>query len=198
MKSTKKIVLVLFVLVLSLFIVACGDKEKETTAPTPTTSSGTQTTPAVTGRDLGGLQVVIADWWTTDETSYRITDTTYQEDYWKYQDEQMAAHNYTIVRQGVASWSEMSESAMLSITTNKPCGDIIVLDSAWVASLLDKGMFADVSGLEEFDFKDDKWNQAVLQVMTVNDSIYGFAGSTEPRTGVFFNMDLFEQLGVPV
>ncbi len=200
MSKMKKLVLLFMVMVLALAFVACGEEETPAdNKTTPTTSAGGNQATPTTGapedtRDLKGLEVVIADWWTADD--YNVPKTTYEEEYWAFQDEMMKAHNYTIVRKNVATWSEMTEQAMLSISTNQPLGSVIVLDSGFVASLLDKGLFADVSDIEEFDFKEDKWNKAVLDVMTVGDAVYGFAGSTEPRTGVFFNMDLFKELGV--
>ncbi len=200
MKSVKRIMLLLVVLVFAFSVVACGDKEeKKETEPTKAAGDATQgaqkpTEPAEQVRDLGGKEIVIADWWSGED--YRNPNTTYLEDYWNHQDEMMEKHNYTIVRKSVSSWADMGQDAMLSITNNNPVGDIIVLDSGSVAALLDKGLFADVSVLKEFDFTDDKWNKAVLEVMTVGNAVYGFAGSTEPRTGIFFNMDLFETLGV--
>lgn len=200
MKSAKKLMLLLVVLVFAFSVVACGDKEeKKETNPTKAPDNATQgvqkpTEPAEQVRDLNGKEIVIADWWSGED--YREAKTTYLEDYWNHQDEMMEKHNYTIVRKSVSSWADMGQDAMLSITNGKPIGDIIVLDSGSVAALLDKGLFADVSVLKEFDFTDDKWNKAVLEVMTVGNAVYGFAGSTEPRTGVFFNMDLFETLGV--
>lgn len=198
MKNVKKLALFLVVLVFAFSVVACGDKpaDSDTTTPSPTTGGQSSATPTDTepARDLEGRRIVIADWWSTE--TYRDPTTTYLEDYWNYQDEMMEKYNYTIVREAVSDWGNMGQDAMLSITNGSPVGDIIVLDSSSVASLLDKGLFADVSVLTEFDFTDDKWNKAVLEVMTVGNAIYGFAGSTEPRTGVFFNMDMFETLGV--
>lgn len=199
MKNVKKLMLLLVVLVFAFSVVACGDKdEDDKNSTTPSATQGQNTTkptePAEEVRDLGGKEIVIADWWSTE--TYRDANTTYLEDYWNHQDEMMKKYNYTIVRKGVSSWGDMGQDAMLSITNGSPIGDIITLDSGSVAALLDKGLFADVSVLKEFDFTDDKWNKAVLEVMTVGNAVYGFAGSTEPRTGVFFNMDLFETLGV--
>ncbi len=197
MGKMKKLVLTLMLLALAMAFVACGKDDepadKPTNTPTTAPTKG-EDKPSEPARDLGGKEIVIADWWTTDD--YNVPKTTYEEEYWAYQNQMMKDHKYTIVRKNVAQWEGFSETAMLSITINEPCGHVIVLDSGWVASLMDKGYFADVSDVKEFDFTDDKWNKAVLDVMSVGDAIYGFAGSTEPRTGVFFNMDLFKQLGV--
>lgn len=207
----KKLVTFLMISVMALCLAACGDSNetenkatatpKATEAPKTEENAATETEEDAEARDLGGQTIVIADWWSgneegTDESNYRITDTTYQEEYWDYQDEMMEKYNYKLIRQTKSSWADMAQDAMLSITTNNPLGDIIVLDSGSVASLLDKGMFADVSNVSEFDFSDEKWNQAVLEVMTVGDAVYGFAGSTEPRTGVFYNKELFKQAGL--
>lgn len=206
MKNLKKLLLLVVVLAFVFALVGCGDDKKNESDPTkapeatkaPEGNKDPEATPTpVDDRNLGGKEIVIADWWSDPEgNNERDTSTQYMEDYWDYQDKMMKDHNYTIVRKGPYGWGEVQSNAMLSITNGEPYGDIIVLDSGWVASLLDKGLFADVSALEEFNFSDDKWNQGVRDVMTVGNATYGFAASTEPRTGIFFNMDLFETLGI--
>ncbi len=200
MKNLKKLLLLVVVLTFIFALVGCGDdKENEkdpTKAPTPTSGEDKPSatpTPA-DDRDLKGQTITVTDWWSND--SWRKEDTQYLEDYWAYQDKMMKDHNYKIVGSTPYDWGSVQQTAMLSITNGEPVGDIIALDSGWIASLLDKGLFADVSNLEEFDFTDDKWNKTVLEVMTVGNAVYGFASSTEPRSGVFFNRDLFETLGI--
>lgn len=197
MKNLKKLLLLVAVLAFVFALSGCGEnEEKKDPEPTkaPVTNAPSATEAPVDNRDLGGKKIVLADWWSGED--YRKEDTSYLEDYWAFQDKMMKDHNYTFVREAPYGWGDVQSNAMLSITNGEPYGDIIVLDSSWVASLLDKGLFADVSTLDEFDFTDDKWNKAVLEVMTVGNAVYGFAGSTEPRTGVFFNMDLLEYLGI--
>ena len=66
------------------------------------------------------------------------------------------------------------ESTTLSITNNKPDGQIVTMDNRWIASLLSNGQFTDVSKVSTVDWNDEKWNAKVKEVMTINGGLYGF------------------------
>lgn len=147
------------------------------------------------GRDLYGLEVVLVDWWSDDE--WNVPRNHYQEAFWEMQNQAMKNHNYTFKRVANGEWRETwPEEYLAGISENNPMGQIVTFDSRWVASLITTGAFLDVSKLPSVDWSDRKYNQAVLEVMSYNGGIYGFASGMEPRTGVFFNKALFKDAGV--
>lgn len=208
MSTIKKVLLVVLACVVCLSLVACkksdenktdDKKNNTTTAPTntPEPTKGGETTPEPTDvpvekNDFGGASVILADWWSPE--NWKDPTNSIDEAFWDWQNQLMADNNYTFDRKKCYEWGEVQETATLSITTNEPVGDIIVLDSGWVASLLDKDMFRDVSNMKYFNWDDAKWNQGVKDVMTIGKGIYGFAAGLEPRTGIFFNKDLFKKI----
>ena len=148
--------------------------------------------------DLGGQTITIGDWWSGDGDSYWDTyfsSSDEQEEYKQYQLSMMEEHNYTLTRKSVYGWGDEAEVAMLSIVANEPVADIMLFDYRFIADFFaqEEPLFCDVSQCEAFDFSDEKWNKAVIDMMTVNGKIYGFATGCEPRTGVFFNKDLYAQ-----
>ena len=148
-------------------------------------------------RDLRGLEVVILDWWSSPDLWDDVSNG-YEEAFFDMLHEAEKEHNFKIRRQnGEYGWGDSYiESVLLSISDNCPDGSIILLDNRWVAPLLSSGKMLDVSRVSTVDWNDDKWNKAVKDLMTVNGAIYGFAAGTEARTGVFFNKDIFKQLGI--
>ncbi len=147
-------------------------------------------------RDLKGLEVTLVDWW-SDEDDWKQARNAYEEAYWDMQNKAMKDHNYTFKRVRNGDWrNEWAEEFLLGVQDNNPMGSIVTFDSRWVASLLTTGAFLDVSKLPSIDWSDKKYNQGVINVMSYNGGIYGFAAGLEPRTGVFFNKALLKAAGV--
>lgn len=193
-------------------LAACGGKDEKTDAKgntpaaTPTTAPTTAPenkdpeatpTPAATpipDRNLGGLDIIIGDHWTPDETP--APSTQQEEDTLKYRQDIMKKYNYTIKSKTVAGWGEMLDACVTSITNGDPIAQIFELDYRFVAQPLANGLFYDLATLSEFDFTEAKWNKLVLDLMTRGDSIYGMrASKSEPRGGVIFNKRLLEDAG---
>lgn len=146
-------------------------------------------------RDLHGLEVVYVDWWSDDQ--WNVPQNHYQEAFWEMQNQAMKNNNYTFTRVANGEWRETwPEEYLAGVSENNPMGHIVTFDSRWVASLLTTGAFLDVSKLPSADWSDRKYNQAVLEVMSYNGGVYGFAAGMEPRTGVFFNKALLKDAGV--
>lgn len=202
MKNAKKLILVLAIAVFAFASVACT-KGGEKTTPTPTaTTAPTNTvtevvTPTEAPRDLKGLEVNLIDWWSNED--WNKANNNYQVAYFDMLNDAMAKYNFKFARKCIVNdWSAYSEQCMLAITEGNPWGQIITLDSSWVAGLLNTGAFTDVAKVSTINWSDSKFNQAAIKAMSVGDSIYGFAAGFEPRTGVFLNGALFKQAGLDV
>ena len=198
MSTIKKMLLVVTACVFVLALAACGpDKNNTTTTtPTPTTVAAATATPTpVPDRDLKGLAVVVGDWWSGDDWQFP-TSSTADELNSEYQHEMMKKYNYTITRKTICGWGDQAETCLLSITSNEPLADVMTFDYRFIGAFMDQEdpLFSDVATLKEFDFTDSKWNKAVVDSMTVGNSIYGFATGIEPRTGIFYNKDLVKKL----
>lgn len=212
MINKKRIVALGLALVLSLTSFAACKKEdpKETKAPSTAgenkpgetkpgenkpgeTDAPTEgdTTKAPIEMDLGGMEIVIGDWWSEAETP--DPETTYEEDLLAYRESIMEEYNFTISQKNIGGWSDIQEMCSTDILSGTPRAQIYVLDSSFVPALLAKNLFYDVSTLDAFDFSEDKWNEPVKELMTFEGGIYGFASGSEPRTGIFFNKRLYEE-----
>ncbi|MBQ6660452.1 MAG: InlB B-repeat-containing protein [Lachnospiraceae bacterium] len=145
--------------------------------------------------DLGGIHVLIGDWWSGDADLYwdTVDDATRE-----YQQSLMTQGNYTITRGSVypGGWANQAEAGILSIMMDEPLADVMVFDYRFIGNFFaqEEPLFCDVSKCEAFDFSDEKWNKAVIDAMTIGDKIYGFAVGFEPQTGIYYNKNLYATL----
>jgi hypothetical protein len=203
-KKNQKFLAVLLILAmcLSMFTACGGNKTKETSnnaeptveATTPTEEATPTATeePAV---DLGGMEIVIGDWWSSADPA---APTTAQEEATQaYREEIQAKYNFTIKQVAVAEWGTMQETFTTSTMAEDPAAQVFILAPDWVAQPLANGLVYDLATLENLDFTESKWNPSVLKTLTYGDSVYGMAaGKPEPKLGVYWNKRLFEEAGL--
>ncbi len=159
-----------------------GNEDKPTEAPT---------TKEV--KDLGGIEVIIGNWW---QGEAKDPETQFEEDQLAYREAIQKDNNFTIMEKKIADWGGMQELAVSTITASTPEASIFVLDSSWVPAMLNQHLFYPLNTLESFNFEDDKWNAEVKEMLTFDGSTYGMAVGSEPRLGIFFNKRMFEEAGM--
>ncbi len=211
-KSTMKLIAAVLTLAMAIScLTACGNNvateptgTSEPTATTAVTAAATDKpsetvatstpTPTPMFTDLGGMEIIIADWWTTDESE----PTTAKEEATRdYRNQIMADYNFTIKQTSIGGWGDHKETFILSTMAGKPKGQIFIMDQSFVATPLLNGLFYDLATLEAFDFTESKWNKDMINLMSRGDSIYGMrAGKSEPRLGIFWNKRMFEDAGL--
>ena len=202
----KFLMLILLVLCAGVCLVACGDdddddssssKKKKKADADVTETVTEEVTPTPTPRDCKGIEVFLLDWWSNPET-WRTPNNQYQTVFFDMLADAEETYNFKFNRKNAEyGWgNNYIEATTLSITNNKPDGQIVTMDNRWIASLLSNGQFTDVSKVSTVDWSDEKWNARVKEVMTINGGLYGFAAGTEARTGVFFNKGIFKQFNV--
>ncbi|MBO4696736.1 MAG: extracellular solute-binding protein [Lachnospiraceae bacterium] len=145
-------------------------------------------------RDLNGLEVTLVTWW---DLEWENSQNDYETAYWEMQNEAMKKYNYTLKNTKLMDWAlEYPEVFLLGVYENRPVGSIVCMDSRWIGPLMQTGALLDVSNLPSANWSDEKYNQAVIDMMSFNGALYGFASGMEPRSGVFFNKDLFTAAGL--
>lgn len=192
-------------------VAACSSSDgKETTKaqegteaqkPTEGSSQG-DTTPEVTTteapkRDLGGMSIVIGDWWTNPDAA--VEENDYNQATQDYRDQIQKDNNFTIVRKSIGGWGAGEGGIVTvandSIMSGTPAAQVITLDAGWVPQFLNAGYMYSLDTLPSANFSDAKWNKATLAALTFNGHTYGMAVGSEPRLGVFFNVRLIEEAG---
>ena len=152
-------------------------------------------------RNLKGLQIIIGDTYSPEITP--APTNAWEEARMLYREDIMQTYNCTIVAKKVADWDEMQEVFINSVEAGEPVAQVFELDYRFFAKPLSMGLFYDLATLDELGVtindreRKDKWSDAVTEVMTKGESIYGMRWSwMEPGGGIIFNKRLFEEAGL--
>ena len=136
--------------------------------------------------DLGGMSIVIGDWWTSADAAEPTTD----------QEEAtlnivMRFSRNIILQfhsQSIGAWSDIQELFTLSTMANL-AAQVCLMDQSFLAKPIANGLFYDLSTLSALDFTQSKWNQNDISEMTIGKT-YGMAsGKSEPRGGIFLEQE---------
>lgn len=158
-------------------------------------SGDSQSAEKKTFDDLGGMEVIVADWYTDANTLAERTDEfgKKQNQYWQDIQDQ---YNFTIKRDALYSYTDAKKDYVNSVMANNPSYQLYYLYQEFVSEPLMKGLMYDLSTLPEFNFDEEKWNPTVKELMSIGDGIWGMSPDSEPRGGVFFNKRLFKEAGI--
>ena len=145
--------------------------------------------------DLGGIEVVIRDWWSSGE---RTVNSAYDEARIEYLEWAEETYNFTIKETLISGWGSMPQDFIDYATTGgdeyyvftwRQCGEMI--------SSMNSGLMYDLSTLDCLDFTEDKWRSGVHKLMSKNGGIYGMRGiEPEPRGCMYFNKRLLTEAGI--
>ncbi|SDA58144.1 ABC-type glycerol-3-phosphate transport system, substrate-binding protein [Butyrivibrio sp. INlla18] len=147
--------------------------------------------------DLGGMDIIIRDWWSGDEQE---PQNDYEEALKDYRDWIQETYNFTIKSQAISDWGSTPQDFVDYVTTG---GDdvnylFVLRDDPAITSAMANGLLYDLSTLDCLDFNDIKFQRNLLhEQYSKGDSIYAmFAGYSEARTGVYFNKRLLTEAGI--
>ena len=153
--------------------------------------------------DLGGMEIIIRDWWTDPDED---PGNEYEEATQEYHEWLQETYNFTITRTGISDHSS-SVQDFLDYTTAG--GDeknyVFVLPGYWnywddstTASAFQNDLFYDLSSLDCLDFTREKFTANLThQQYSKDGGIYAmYEGTPEPRTGVYFNKRLLREAGI--
>lgn len=157
------------------------------------------TTPPESGdsdvRDLGGLEIIIADHFTNPD---RDPINPEEEALQAYREEMMKKHNFTIKQMAITDWGNLSSVFQTASALGSPIAQVYYLDYRFLTDNLH--LFYDLSTLSELDFSEDKWNSSVTELMSYKGGIYGMSSYNSQETssvnGIIFNKRLFEEAGL--
>ena len=146
--------------------------------------------------DLGGMEIIIRDWWSGDPTE---PANDYEEAQQEYRDWAQETYNFTIKQQAISDWGSTPADFVDYATTGGDENYIWILrDDPAITSAISSGLMYDLSTLDCLDFSKDKFQRNLLHEQYGKDGhIYAmYAGYSEPRTGVYFNKRLLTEAGI--
>lgn len=146
--------------------------------------------------DLGGMEIVIRDWWSGDPAE---PQNEYEEAVKDYHDWLQETYNFTLTQTAMSDWGSTPTDFVDYATTGGDENYIFTLrDDPAITSAMANGLMYDLSTLDCLDFSQDKFQRNLLhEQYAKGDAIYAmFAGYSEARTGVYFNKRILTEAGI--
>mgnify|MGYP000918282448 CR=1 FL=1 len=182
--------------------VGCSQKAVDSSSSSSSaesSSSSEETTTASSSeeeaRDLGGMEIVIGDWWSSGEESapQNAKDEATQE----YRKMIQEKYNFKIKQVAISDWGGMQELFTTSVMAGDPKASVFILAPGWTVQPIANNLVYDLATIKSLDFSQSKWNKYAIELMTKGKSIYGMAsGKPEPKLGLFWNKRLFKEAGL--
>ena len=147
--------------------------------------------------DLGGIEVIIRDWWSGDGERTEAADA-YEEARYEYLDWIQETYNFTIKEMTISSWASVPEDFANYATTGGDEYYVFTLrQGSELTAAMNSGLMYDVSKLDCLDFSEEKWSSGVHKMFSKDGAIYGFRGiAAEPKGGMYFNKRLLQEAGI--
>ena len=149
--------------------------------------------------DLGGMQIVVRDWWSSGRLD-EWSRNEYDEAQYAYWDEMQELYNFTIEKTAISDWGSVLEDFV-----NYACAPddgknyVFTLRSdPLLPAAMINGLMYDLSTLYPLDFSEYKFQANQMhEKYSYGDHIFCmYAGSPEPRTGIYFNKEILEKAGI--
>lgn len=146
--------------------------------------------------DLGGMEIIVRDWWTPDEETEPAN--SFEEAKEEYLDWAQSTYNFTIKQVAVSTWDSAPEDFVNYATTGGDENYVFVLRQGQeLVAAMNSGLMYDLGSLDCLDFTEDKWKDGVNKMLSKGDAVYGMRGITpEARGGMYFNKRLLEEAGI--
>lgn len=148
--------------------------------------------------DLGGMEIIICDWWSSDwHDNIGNAETAAAEATEEYRLWLEETYNFTIKQVAATTWGDSPTQFTNIAMTGSEENYVWILRAGAYLQPMNAGLFYDLATLDCLDFTDDKWNPIVMGLTTKGESIYAMRPeAAEPRKGIFFNKRLLAEAGV--
>ncbi|MCR5032799.1 MAG: hypothetical protein K6A92_08050 [Lachnospiraceae bacterium] len=147
--------------------------------------------------DLGGMDIIIRDWWSGDPAE---PANDYEEARDEYREWIQETYNFTIKSQAISDWGSAPQDFVDYVTTG---GDdqnyvFVLRNDPAIVSAMGNGLMYDLSTLDCLDFSEPKFQKNMLheQYSKGGKICCMFAGNSEARTGVYFNKRVLTEAGI--
>lgn len=144
--------------------------------------------------DLGGMEIIIRDWWSPETPAEPTND--YEEARDEYREWIQETYNFSIREVAISDWSSAPQDFVDYVTTGGDDNNYVFVlrNDPAVVSGMANGLMYDLTTLDCLDFSQDKFQKNLLHEQY--NGLCAFAGPSEARTGVFFNKRVLTEAGI--
>jgi ABC-type glycerol-3-phosphate transport system substrate-binding protein len=191
MKRVKQAAVVLISLTVIAAFASCSGKK-----------GGSSGSGSVEVRDLGGIEIVIGNWWADWDVETRTANSTEEEKQIEWRRKIQQDGNFKMSEKNISSFNEMSQLASTSIISGTPAASAFVLMPGWALALYNQGLVYPVSDSKAVDFSSTTpvmWNKGTMDAFTFGGKSYAFNtgyGEALHASVIYYNKRLFEEAGM--
>ena len=144
--------------------------------------------------DLGGMEIIVRDWWSPEEPAEPTND--YEEARDEYREWIQETYNFTIKQVAISDWGTAPQDFVDYVTTGGDDNNylFVLRNDPAIVSGMANGLMYDLSTLDCLDFSAPKFQKNMCHEQYNYNCM--FAGPSEARTGVFFNKRLLTEAGI--
>ena len=148
--------------------------------------------------DLGGIEVVIRDWFSSPDRAEASTD--FEEAQYEYQDWVQETYNFKIHSETIGDWGSNPQDFVDYATAGGDENNYMFTLRAdpGFLSAISSGLVYDLSTLDCLDFSEKLFKMnGVSDLYNMGGHVYAMrCGYAEPRTGLYFNRRVLTEAGV--
>ncbi len=148
--------------------------------------------------DLGGMEVVIRNWWSSGETEE--PSNAYEEARQDYLDWAQDTYNFTIKEMAISDWGSAPQDFVDYVVTGGDENNYIftLRDDPMTQAAIKNEYMYDLSTLDILDFTESKFQRNKVHMQYSKDGRISamLAGYSEPRIGMYFNKRLLNEAGI--
>ena len=147
--------------------------------------------------DLGGMEIIIRNWWTAEEQPEPTNE--YEEARDEYREFIQDTYNFKIRELGISDWGSTPQDFVDYVTSG---GDdknyvFVLRNDPAIVSGMQNGLMYDLATIKCLDFGSEQYANLTHDMYSKGSSIYCmYSGLSEPRTGVYFNKRLLTEAGI--
>ena len=144
--------------------------------------------------DLGGMEIIVRDWWSPEEPAEPTND--YEEARDEYREWIQETYNFTIRSVAISDWGTAPQDFVDYVTTGGDDNNYVFVlrNDPAIVSAMANGLMYDLSTLDCLDFTLPKFTKNLCHEQYSYNCM--FAGPSEARTGVYFNKRLLTDAGI--
>lgn len=150
--------------------------------------------------DLGGMEVVVRDWWSPEDGSVNEPATQFEEDRQAYRDWLEETYNFTFKYMGGLGWGQgiTDEFQKYASSGGDDQAVLFTLPDGFQGPSMLQGLCYDWASLDTIDLNDSKYTKnAISAYDTIGGKTFGIlAGDPEIGSGVYFNHRILEECGI--
>jgi ABC-type glycerol-3-phosphate transport system substrate-binding protein len=205
MKKFAKFLSILLVLCMIMGLAACTQDPNPDPTPAPsgtgdpTDGGDTDPTDEVVAKpDLGGFQLIVANWWDPAEYVETEPTTALAQLVYDYRHELMGEMNFTYASIGLSHLGTYHDVVVNSLMTHDGMFNMFQPQPESITALASQGLLVDLSTIPELHLENTNlWSQNIIDYYTIGGKVYAArAAMDEPRDGIIFNKRMLEDAGL--